>query len=249
MEINLAVNVCSMSYESIKKGLPLIQNLSFSQKSGEFSSFIGPSGAGKTTLLRIISGLEQRYEGLIELNGEQIKYPSRRVQIVFQDNRLLPWKTVYENIEFSLNNNHIDGHALITKWLSNVRLSDKAKNWPKTLSGGEESRVAIARAFIDPPAVLLLDEPFLNLDIKVRYEIEDMLLDFLKGLKTTTILVSHNIEDAVYMSDYVYLLSKTPMKILEKIAIDIPRPRKRDDSRMLSYMSTIINKLNKLDNF
>jgi sulfonate transport system ATP-binding protein len=240
MSSDLVVNISSMRYPGSKKPGDLIKDLSFTVRSGSFVSFLGPSGAGKTTILRMIAGLERRYRGEIMLGGEQVLRPSREIQIVFQENRLLPWKTVTENISFAIHrSNSQETKAKIEKWLENVQLKDQKDSWPKDLSGGEEGRVAFARTFVDPPQVLLLDEPFRNLDMVTRFRLQDVLLNTLEAQPITVLMVSHNIEDALLLSDVIYVLSNSPMRIESEFPVKFEKPRDRNCRELRDLSSDI----------
>lgn len=239
MSLDLSVNVASMRFPVSEYSGNLIESLSFTVPATSIVTFLGRSGVGKTTLLRIIAGLERRFVGEVTIGGLPVLRPSRAVQIVFQDVRLLPWKTVYENVKFAMNRHGQNYDVQIDKWLALVGLQDKRNVWPKTLSGGEENRVAFVRTFIDPPKVLLLDEPFRNLDLSTRFSLQDELLKHLSTERTTVILVSHNIEEAVYLSDTVHLLSGRPMKIEATYNVDIERPRVRGDEKLIKIVGDI----------
>lgn len=244
MTDSLDINIRSMRYPKTNENINLIENLRFKISSGAFVSFLGPSGAGKTTLLRIISGLENRYNGEIILENKRVEKPSRDIQIVFQNNRLLPWKTVYQNIQFAFNDQDVSSQQeLIDKWLKKVGLTNKMDSWPKELSGGEESRVAFARTFVVPPKVLLLDEPFRNVDMVVRNQLQYELLRTLQENPMTVILVSHSIEDAVILSDEVHVFTASPLSIFKTFSIPIEHPRKADDQELVQITANITSEI------
>lgn len=236
----LSVRVSSMRYPESTEGGNLIEDLSFEVPPDGIISILGRSGAGKTTLLRMIAGLERRFQGVISLNGGQISKPSRDVQIVFQDYRLLPWKTVYENIAFATNKSDLtDNKPQIERWIEVVGLQHRRNAWPKNLSGGEEGRVAFARAFVDQPKLLLLDEPFRGLDLSTKFDLQDQLIRALEAQKTTVVMVSHSVEDAVFMSDAIHILSSSPMKVEKTFHIAASRPRKRGDHKLSELTAEI----------
>jgi|SRR5215216_416194 len=236
----LTVRVSSMKYPDSTDQRNLIEDLSFEVPADGIVSLLGRSGAGKTTLLRMIAGLERRFQGEVSLNGGQISRPSRDIQIVFQDYRLLPWKTVYENIEFATNKADSEHNKTqIDRWIEIVGLQHRKNAWPKNLSGGEEGRVAFARAFVDQPRLLLLDEPFRGLDLATKFDLQDQLLNALRNQSTTVVMVSHSVEDAVFMSDSVFLLSESPMRIVNQFKIDMPRPRQRGDQQLSALTAKI----------
>jgi sulfonate transport system ATP-binding protein len=227
---DLAVDVKSMRYpSSLEPADNLINNIVFLVPFGGFVSMLGPSGAGKTTLLRIIAGLECKFEGTITLGGSRIVSPTRRIQIVFQENRLLPWKSAAENIAFAMRDpNSQENQDKIEMWIKKVDLEKERTFWPKSLSGGEQGRVAFARTFVDPPQVLLLDEPFRNLDFVTRFRLQDVLRETLETAPMTVVMVSHNIEDAILLSDTVCVLSRSPMEIKSQFSVNLEKPRDRN---------------------
>jgi ABC-type nitrate/sulfonate/bicarbonate transport system ATPase subunit len=227
--VELAVEIRAMDYPERKLQGHLIEDLAFSVLRGKIVSFLGPTAAGKTTMFRIIAGFEHRYQGSVSLGGDPVVRPSRRVQVVFQDYRLLPWKNVYDNVAFALNGTLPTTEVEpVEQWLRKLGMWNRRDSYPKTLSGGETGRTALARAFVSAPRVLLLDEPFLNLDLATRYVLQDELVKVLAEQRTTALLVSHNIEDAVFLSDEVCILSQGPMTIKHRIPVSLPRPRRRD---------------------
>lgn len=218
----------------------LIEGLSLKVSQGEVVSLVGTSGAGKTQLLRVLAGLERRFEGQVLLDSQPVTQPSRRIQVVFQDNRLLPWLNVRRNIAFAAENlKRVERAPLVKEWIKKARLESKEEAYPKNLSGGEESRVAFARVFIEPPQVLLLDEPFRALDVLTKQGLQDELLRFITEWNTTVVLVSHSVEDAVLLSDRVVVLKRNPLRIHKEFSVNHARPRKRGDVGLFAVTTQV----------
>lgn len=226
----LSVRVSSMRFPG--SATALVEDFALDVPANAIVSLVGPSGIGKTTLLRIVAGLERRFDGTVKLGERAVTGATRDIQLVFQDYRLLPWKTVYENVRFAARTNGASADARAHDWLEFVGLQTKRDAWPKTLSGGEAGRAAFARAFVDQPSVLLLDEPFSSVDLVTRQSLQDALLRAWDRQRTTVVLVSHNVEDAVFLSDVVHVLDDVPLRIVHSHRIDVPRPRAREDERL-----------------
>jgi sulfonate transport system ATP-binding protein len=200
---------------------------------GEIVAVIGSSGCGKSTLLRAIAGLDPTSEGVIALDAEPITAPHKKVGIVFQEPRLLPWLRVADNVGFGLGDRPKAERAQrIAAALVRVGLADKAAVWPRELSGGQAQRVAIARALVPRPEVLLLDEPFSALDAFTRAALHDHLLDLWGDAKPTLILVTHDVEEAIVLADRVLVMRSHPGRIFADIEVDLPRPRDRQSASL-----------------
>ena len=220
--------------------LPVLQEIDMTVRQGEFLSLVGSSGCGKSTLLRIIAGLETEYEGMVLLSGNPIHAPGLDRGMVFQEHRLFPWLTVEENVAFALNGNLGQGKtALVREHLDLVGLTGFEKAYPHQLSGGMAHRVAIARALVNRPGVLLLDEPFGSLDALTRIQMQKEILRIWRVEKTTMILVTHDIEEAIYLGDRVAVMSKRPGTIRNVIPVDLPRPRDRSSCGFAMIRKTI----------
>lgn len=212
---------------------------------GEFISLVGPSGSGKTTLLRIIAGLEKASQGEVWLDDQIISQPSRKLGFVFQEATLYPWLTVYDNIALGLKlNKKKERLAEVKDYINLVGLSGFEKAYPHNLSGGMQQRVNIARALINNPDVLLLDEPFGALDAFTRSKMQAELIDIWQKRQITMIMVTHDVEEAVFLSDRVFAMTPRPAVIKESIAVDLKRPRERDSQNFIAIKEKILHILN-----
>lgn len=209
--------------------LPVIQGLDLDIAGGEIVALIGPNGSGKSTLLRAIAGLLRPAGGTVALDGQPLTAPDARVGLVFQEPRLLPWRTTAENICYPLELAGWDRErrrVRLAELLEIVRLDPSAvAARPSELSGGTSQRVALARALALQPEVLLLDEPFSQLDALTRERFDLELLSLWERAATTTVLVTHNIAEAILVADRVIVLSARPAHVVADIAVDLPRPR------------------------
>lgn len=225
----LEIKNLSKVFENKDQKLEALNDISIIINEGEFISILGSSGCGKSTLLRIIAGLETDYSGAVLLDGEQIRKPSINKGFVFQDHRLFPWLTVEQNIGYGIPDKQPDKKDLIKDMIKLVGLEGFEKSLPKQLSGGMAQRTAIARALANKPKVLLLDEPFGALDAMTRINMQEELLKIWEVEKITIILVTHDIEEAVYLGDRVVVLSSRPGQIKKISGVDMARPRDRMD--------------------
>jgi NitT/TauT family transport system ATP-binding protein len=223
-----------------------IKSIDCTVEDGEFVSIIGPSGCGKTTLLRIISGLEQPSSGKILLDGRQIEETCGQAGLIFQEYALFPWRTVIDNITFGLEIKNIPkpkrkemAHFYIKKF----NLNGFENKYPKELSGGMKQRVAIARTLITNPALLLMDEPFGSLDSQARNSMQEFLLDVWQDTKKTILFVTHNIDEAVFLSQKVFCLSKRPGSVKLLLDITLPYPRERTSQDFNFYRKRILDYL------
>ncbi|WP_028707659.1 ABC transporter ATP-binding protein [Propionicicella superfundia] len=223
-----------------------LQDVSLQVAQGEFVSLIGPSGCGKTTLLRLIAGLDVPQGGTLHVAGEQISGPSHERGYVFQQGALFPWATVAQNIATGLKARGVyrQQQHRVPEYVELVGLDGFAEAYPHQLSGGMAQRVAIARALINEPRVLLLDEPMGALDSFTRVEVQDKLLDLWQRLGSTMILVTHDVDEAIYLSDRIVVMTPRPGRISEIIDVSLDRPRARDDDGFLRLRSRILDKLN-----
>ncbi|MBP2144881.1 NitT/TauT family transport system ATP-binding protein [Methanofollis sp. W23] len=197
---------------------------------GEFICILGPSGCGKTTLLRIIAGLDAPSSGRAEINGKEIAGPAPELAMIFQEYSLYPWRTIIDNAAFGLEVRGVpkeERYAKAREYLDLVGLKEFESSHPYELSGGMRQRVAVARALCSEPQVLLMDEPFGALDAQTRNTMQKELLDIWKKTKKTVIFVTHSVDEAVYLSDRVVVLSPRPSDIREIVTVEQNRPRDR----------------------
>jgi sulfonate transport system ATP-binding protein len=212
-------------------GVRALGGVSMSVGPGEVVAVVGGSGSGKSTMLRVVSGLDRPSFGRVTLDGAEVTAPHEQIGIVFQEPRLLPWLSVADNVGFGLADRpKPERDRRVGAQVDRVGLADKAKVWPRELSGGQAQRVAIARALVTRPEVLLLDEPFSALDAFTRIDLQDHLLDLLAELKPTVVVVTHDVDEAIVLADRVVVLRPRPGRILEEIVTDLPRPRDRQSA-------------------
>ena len=201
----LDINISSKKYHDNK----IIENLKLEVKKSEFISIIGPSGCGKTTLLNIISNIDKDYLGSVFFNKENIE--DINIGIMFQDSRLIPWLTIFENIMLI---SKTKDEELILQSLIEVGLKEYINSYPKELSGGMQRRAALVRAFINKPDILLLDEPFISLDYPTAQALRSDFIKFYKKYKTTVVFITHDLKEAVSLSQRILFLDSKPMKIV-----------------------------------
>jgi NitT/TauT family transport system ATP-binding protein len=208
----------------------VVANISFGVKAGEIVSIVGPSGCGKTTLLKALAGLIKPMGGTIRFQGQVVQGVPDRLAIVFQEygRSLLPWTTVNGNIELPLRYQSIpsdERRRRVAESLQAVDLSGFGERYPWQLSGGMQQRVAIARALAYQPKLMLMDEPFASLDAQTRADLEDLMATLRDRFGITMVLVTHDIDESVYLSDRVIVLSRSPSAVLAQVDIALPRPR------------------------
>ncbi|TCS80100.1 ABC transporter ATP-binding protein [Pectinatus cerevisiiphilus] len=226
----LSLHNINKSFFINNKKIDVLKDINLDVTPGEFVSIIGPSGCGKSTLLRLIIGLSHQTIGSILLGGRELQESTHEVGIVFQESRLFPWLSVYKNITFGLENEHLSqkDQADVKEHLHLVGLENFADAYPSQLSGGMQQRVSIARALISHPKVLLLDEPFGALDAITRIYMQQEITRIWQTEKSTILLVTHDIDEAIFLSDRVIVMSHRPATIKNIISVDLPRPRDRN---------------------
>jgi NitT/TauT family transport system ATP-binding protein len=215
----------------------ILQGIEFDVRPGEVVGIIGPSGTGKTTLLRVLSGLVRPTAGSVLLEQKPVVEPTGDAVTVFQDysSALLPWRTVGRNVALPLEGRmpRVERAARISKALEMVGLADRADEYPWRLSGGMQQRVQIARALALEPRVLLMDEPFGALDAITKASLQDQLLEVHASTGATIVFITHDVEEAVYLSDRVMVIHGTPGRIVHEVTTELPRPRDQIATRDL----------------
>lgn len=221
-----------------------LQEVELSVGEGEILSLVGTSGCGKSTLLRLLCGLERPSDGQVLLHGQAVTGPSPEVGMVFQEPRLMPWLTVAENVRLALLDlPREEQEERIARVLEKVGLAAFAQALPRQLSGGMAQRVALARALVRRPSVLLLDEPFSALDSFTRLKLQDHLAELWAQERFTLILVTHDVEEAVILSDRVVVLRGHPGRIHRIFEVELPRPRRRSATEVQLLKEEVIDAL------
>lgn len=225
--------------------LTALSQIELELAAGEVVALVGQSGCGKSTLLRLVAGLEMPSEGEVWLGAEPVLGPSSAVAMVFQEHRLFPWLTVADNVAFALRGLPLaEQRAIIDEQLSLMGLSAFARAYPHQLSGGMAQRVALARALARRPGVLLLDEPFAALDAFTKARLQEELWHVRQRAQPTTLLVTHDIEEAVYLADRIVVLSERPGTIREQLTLDLARPRDRTSSAFAWWRRRVLREFN-----
>ncbi len=223
--------------------LQVLDSISFNVQNREFLTIVGPSGCGKTTLIRLIAGLDKPTSGKIIFNGETIKNPSKNIGYVPQEFSLYPWKTVKKNISLGMKLHGIKRAEieLKTKELIDlIGLKGFENYYPKDISGGMKQKVAIARALAINQTLLLLDEPLISIDAQNRNKLQEDLIEIWQKSKRTVIFVTHNIDEAVYLSDHIVILGALPASVKDIVSISLERPRNRTDKEFNSIRKQIL---------
>ncbi len=228
---DLVLDDVTMRFQTREGTITAVDRVSLSIERGEFVSIIGPSGCGKSTLFNILGGLVSGYDGTVSVAGETVSGPHPAIGMVFQEESTFPWRTVIDNVAFPL---EVKGgakaqrYATARKFIDMVGLAGFEQRYPAELSGGMRQRVAIARTLVFEPKILLMDEPFAALDEQTRLLLGDKVLNIQQDLKQTTLLITHNITEAVQLSDRVVIMSFRPGKVKRIVDIRLPRPRRGD---------------------
>jgi len=245
MDQMLVIESLNKSFTAGTGTIEVIQGLSLSVEKDQFLCIVGPSGCGKTTLLKMMCGLELPTSGKILINGVSPDPRKQKFGVIFQEDSLLPWKNVLNNVKFGLDIERVTGDidAVAEKYIDLVGLEGFENYFPYQLSGGMKKRVAIARALAVDPDIILMDEPFADLDAQTRSIMQKELLDVWSKLKKTVVFITHNVDEAVFLGQYVAILTKRPTSIKMIINIDLPYPRDRLSPPFISYREKILGLL------
>jgi len=229
----LYLNNVSLSFTAPDNASPLkiLDGVTLSVNQGEFVSLVGPSGCGKTTLLNVIAGFApyiNKAKGEILYRGEKITHPSPQRAVVFQFPVLFPWLSVEGNVAYGLKQAKVDKKEikrLIDEYLELVGLQGFKDYYPEQLSGGMQQRVALARVLVLKPQLLLMDEPFAALDAQIRFDMQQLLLSICEKFKVTVLFVTHDVEEALYLADKIYIMSNRPAKVVKELKVPFAKPR------------------------
>ncbi|QKV54866.1 ABC transporter ATP-binding protein [Comamonas antarctica] len=243
---DLHIHVASKRFDSTQSSdgsLQVLQDIDLELPAGEFVSIVGASGCGKSTLLRLVLGLDTAYDGRIAIGDESITGPGLDRGIVFQDHRLFPWLTVEQNIGVGLRNSTFNAQQkrkLIAEHVALVGLEGFEKSFPHQISGGMAQRVAIARGLVNRPRVLLLDEPFGALDALTRARLQGELQRIWQKERITMLLVTHDVEEAVFLGDRVVVMQPHPGRIRRIVPVNLPHPRNRSDPEFIRIRDDVL---------
>jgi len=224
----LVADRIAVRFDTAEGPITAVDDVSFKVRPGEFLSLIGPSGCGKSTLFNVIGGLLSQHDGIVSVAGETISGPHKSIGMVFQEESTFPWRNVTDNVAFPLELVGMPRDKRIERarrFISLVGLDGFENRYPGELSGGMRQRVALARTLASEPKILLMDEPFAALDEQTRLLLGDKVLQIQQQLKQTTLLITHNITEAVQMSDRILVMTYRPGRVKRIVDIDLPRPR------------------------
>ncbi|MDP9346196.1 MAG: ABC transporter ATP-binding protein [Actinomycetota bacterium] len=234
----LSIKNLGKTYGVGEKATHAIGDVSFELSEREFVCVVGPSGCGKTTLLKVMSGLMEPTQGAVELKGRKVVRPPEEMALVFQEysRSLLPWLSVRGNVVLPLRHKKLEKderNRLVEDAVDAVGLSEFIDRYPWQLSGGMQQRVAIARALAYQPEILLMDEPFASVDAQTRSDLEDLILSVCERYDMTILFVTHDIDESVYLSDRIVVLSPSPTEVREILDVHLPRPRDQIETKEL----------------
>jgi NitT/TauT family transport system ATP-binding protein len=235
-----AINVSGLSvrYTRRERTQTALADVNLTISRGEFVALLGPSGCGKTTLLHAIAGIVKPSKGSVRVSGEIVREPTAHTGIVFQQHSLFPWMTALENVAFGPRRlGRSDALTIARRGLASVGLGDFADAYPAQLSGGMRQRVGLARALAIDPPVLLMDEPFGALDAMTREAMQELLLTIWRQRNNTVVFVTHDVEEAVFLSDRIVVMDTAPSRVRAEFEVDLPRPRTFDTRRDFRFQN------------
>ncbi|PWF49026.1 ABC transporter ATP-binding protein [Massilia glaciei] len=244
MDGKIVVRDIKKKFVSGKTSLPVVGGVSLVVEDGEFVAIVGPSGCGKSTLMKIISGFERPDEGSIHIDGKAARGPSPKGIVISQHGSVFPWLTVQQNLMFGLNGDqHGDKAALADHHAAMVGLKGFENSYPRELSGGMLKRVEIARALVVKPEILFMDEPFSALDALMNLRMRTELLRILEEERHTVILITHDVEEAIYLADRIMVLSPRPTVIQATFSVPHPHPRRLSSPALQQLKEDILAEL------
>lgn len=243
-KIKIKMDVLSKKFKVKNKELTAFEDISLNINDGEFWCFVGPSGCGKTTLLRVLAGLETLTSGELEITHNDPNKPLN--SMIFQEHALFPWMNVSDNIAYGLKNRKVPQkniNEIVNEYILKTGLEGFAKVYPHQLSGGMKQRVSIARAFANNPEILFMDEPFASLDEQNRIILQQELLQIWESNRKTVVFITHSIDEAIFLSDKIMLMTSHPGRIKSVYSVDIPRPRNMTEMRKSPYFNELFIKI------
>ena len=240
----IAVDGVHKSFGSPQAPLPVIAGVGFDVDDGEFVAIVGPSGCGKSTLMNVIAGFERADRGTVRIDGAELAGPSPKGIVISQHGSVFPWLTVQQNLMFGLNGDgHGDKAALADHYAAMVGLKGFESAYPHELSGGMLKRVELARALVVKPEILYMDEPFSALDALMNLRMRTELLRILGEERHTVLLITHDVEEAVYMADRIIVLSPRPTTIQASFTVDLPHPRRLSSPEAQALREAVLKEL------
>jgi len=243
-DVKIRISGLRKGFDTDAGRLPVVDGFTLSVADGEFVAIVGPSGCGKSTLMNIVSGFEKPDEGSVLIDGAPLRGPSPKGIVISQHGSVFPWLTVRENLMFGLNGKgHGDKAALADHYAAVVGLKGFERSYPHELSGGMLKRVEIARALVVKPEILYMDEPFSALDALMNLHMRNELLRILAEERHTVLLITHDVEEAVYMADRIMVLSPRPTTIKAAFTVDMPHPRKLSSPQAQQLREDILKAL------
>ncbi|MED4599201.1 ABC transporter ATP-binding protein [Paenibacillus validus] len=248
-EKSLRVEKVSKTFQTEKGPLSVLKDINLEIGQEQFIAIIGPSGCGKSTLLKIIAGLDNDYEGAVYLGEEKVNSASIEKGFIFQEHRLFPWLTVEQNIAANYSLKSADIRRKVDELLELTHLKGFEKSYPRALSGGMSQRVSIARALLREPQVLLLDEPFGALDAFTRTHMQEAILEIWENKKTTMVLVTHDIDEAVFVANKIVIMGAKPGVIRDVIPNHLPYPRKKASEAFQNFRLKVLKEFERWESF